>query len=349
MSRDPVNDQKGAMRTRRRASRTACLSLALAALLVGACGASSDPPTTAVAATATPLPSDIAYAVHQREVFGLRADVAWVEAVAADPRASTRTLDIPLLPDEDAAFIARQADMTDVAKAVRSYAAGFPEEFGGVYLDQLHHTAVALWTARPSVHRIAILQLLGRAGPLQVRLVRYTEQALDALQERITADWDWMASIGARPMGAGVEVIGNLVSLQVSSANALAPSLILAHYGVPADMLRVDSDGTGVFLLPRGRIRGTVVTADGSTTTAGDLMLDWSGDGPGECGGGDVGFGVDHGRFELPCSPGGWTIEVTRPRPGEGWEVVGRGHVVVPAGGIVELRIVLDEGAASGS
>ena len=328
-----------------RRQRTMLVAAAILIAVMAACSpapaASPSSPTEAP----EPVPSEIAYAMHQREVFGLRSDREWVEQVAAAPRATTFTLDFPMLPEEDAEFTRRQVDFGTVAAAVKAYAQTVPEAFGGVYIDQPRHVVVALWTATPEVHRIRILERLGGWAPLEARQVRHTEQELNDLVDRIGSDWDWMKGAGALPLSAGTEIIDNLVSLQVSSANPAIGAQILLHYGVGPDILRVDSDGSGVFLLPRGTIEGTVVMADGKPVPGrNELMLQWEADGPGECGVGDMGYGVGTGRFELPCSPGGWTILVMAPVP-DGWEEVGRGHVVVPPGGIVQLRIRLEPGA----
>ena len=323
--------------------------LVAAAILIAVVAASSPAPVASPSSpteATEPVPFEIAYAMHQREVFGLRSDRAWVEQVAADPRATTFTLDFPMLPEEDAEFTRRQVDFGTVAAAVKAYAQTVPEAFGGVYIDQPRHVVVALWTATPEVPRIRILARLGGWAPLEARQVRHTEQELDDLVDRIGSDWDWMKGAGALPLSAGTEIIDNLVSLQVSSANPAIGAQILLHYGVGPDILRVDSDGSGVFLLPRGTIEGTVVMAGGKPVPGrNELMLQWEADGPGECGVGDMGYGVGTGRFELPCSPGGWTILVMTPVPDDGWEEVGRGHVVVPPGGTVELRITLEPGA----
>lgn len=169
-------------------------------------------------------------------------------------------------------------------------------------------------------------------------------QELQALQDRITADADWMRGIPA--VWVGVGIIGGSVDLEISSANPMAETYILAHYGVTADVLKVYSDGTGIRLSPRGTIRGTVVTAAGLVPGPNQLQVDWAGEvAGGECGIGDMGYGVlDTGRFELPCAAGGWTIRVLVLIPNADWLEVGRGHVLVPAGGTVGLRITLDPG-----
>ena len=331
---------------------------AIAILVAVACGTPTPPSTPAAAqplesaqASAgsleppSTLPAEIQHAIDQRQRFGLRSDLAWVEALAVDPRATIQFLDFPMLPEEVAAVQAQQAGYDAVIHAVNRYAAGFLDEFGGVYIDNQNHVVVALWTARVDTHRIGILDQLGRMGPLRVRQVRYSERVLRALQEKIGGDLDWIRILQARTLSVGVDTIANLVDMEISSRDPVAAGIVAAHYGVPPDMLRVTSDGTGVALMPWGTVKGTVVTTGGHAPGANSLILRWRSDGPGDCGGGDIGYGVGaDGSFELPCIVGTWTMFVQAMEPG-GWTDVGHGQVVVPANGTVHVRIVLDAGA----
>jgi hypothetical protein len=339
------------------------LAIAVAVLLaVGGCGSTpsptaSDPAGTpavdgsasaAAAGVGAPIEEDIAHAMSQRKLFGLRSDEAWVRQIAADPRARTQLLDFPMLPEEETEFEARQSSYESVAAAVNAYAADHRAEFGGVWIDQPRHTVVAAWTANPELHRLGILASLRAAGPLEVRLVRYTEQQLTDLTDRLFMDRGWYATIPAAPLGGGADTMNNRVDFEISSANPQAAVLILAHYGVGPDVLHISSDGTGIRLQPRGKIEGRVTTADGKEPGENQLMLNWSSDRPaagaGDCGD-MVGYGVaPDGAFELPCAPGGWTITV-QASSGDGWVDVGSGHAVVPAGGTVKLMITLEKGA----
>jgi len=294
--------------------------------------------------SAAPLESDIAYAISQRKSFGLRADEAWVRAVATDPRATIDTLDFPMLPEESAEFLARQASFEDVAAAAQAYGEAHANEFGGVWIVQERHVVVTAWTANPDIHRIGILAQLGKAAPLETTLVRYSEAELRALQDRMTNDRDWLGTIPALMTSSGVEIMSNIAVLTISSANPAAPAMILAHYGAPPDKLRVDSDGTGTLLQPRGTVHGHVVVAGGGGIPGNnDWMISWASDHPtnGDCG--DMtGLGVDrNGGFDLPCAPGGWTISVQTLK-GDSWVDIGAEHVVVTPGRDIDLTITVD-------
>jgi hypothetical protein len=338
-----------------------------AALLVVACGspgpsempsavapiAASSPDRDPVASPSRAATGDdeeaIAYAISQRKLFGLRSDEAWVRQVATDPRARTQLLDFPMLPEEEEAFGRLQASYDDMIAAVQGYAATRQDVFGGVWIDNEGHTIGTAWTTTPDIHRLAILASAGVSGPLEARLVRYSEKELRALQDRIGSDWDWLREIHAAPETAGVDIIANIAEVSISSANPLAPALILAHYGVPADMLRVVSDGTGILLRKRGTVHAIVLTADGKAPRARGLWPLWTPDRPlgsGDCGN-ETGLGVaPDGTFEIDCAPGGWTFEI-RTEGGIAQPVIGRGHVVVPEGGDVSLTITLDTGAGT--
>jgi len=336
-------------------ARGAAALLGLAVLL-GACSGTpaatpitSAPPSASTAdiSAGASLDPAITYAISQRKQFGLRSDLAWVLAVATDPRARMQRLDFLMLPEEEAAFDQRQTDYDAVVAAVQVYASDKADVFGGVYLDQVAHTVVALWTDNPVMHRIGILAQLHASGPLVTRQVRYSEKQLRDLQDRISSDWDWMRGIGALATGVGADIIANATSLEISSTNAAAPGMIRTHYGVPADMLKIDSDGSGILLQPRGMIEGTVRTAEGKAPGENGLDLRWKPDvaNGGDCGS-EVGLGLaPDGAFKLPCAPGGWTISLKVSVAGDGWADVGSAHVVVPPGDTVKLLITLKPGA----
>jgi hypothetical protein len=161
---------------------------------------------------------------------------------------------------------------------------------------------------------------------------------LDALIERMIADRRWFATIGAAFSAAGVKA--NRIDLDISSANADAPGLIAAHFGVPAEVLNVTSDGTGIQLLHTGWVHLHIARSDGSEPADNDYSLDWVSDRPGpgsgHCGR-EVGFLVAwDGVMDLPCAPGGWTIFVT-----DGPDRIGSGHAVVASDATVDLAIAL--------
>ena len=327
----------------------------LAAMLVG-CGSTvpRTPPAATEPPTATPEPppgqsdEEIHDAMRERQDFGLRADEAWVRSVAADPNSTTDLLAIPLTKAEAIEFQGRQERLSGVAGLAQRYAADHPEQFAGLFIDQQHKLVVIQFTGDIERHRAELAKLIpGEAEPLAVRLAANSKADLEALMERISSDTDWFKTVDAAFSSAGLDEMTNQVDMEISSANPAAPALILQHFGVGPAVLRIESDGTGILLQPRGKVRGRVLLANGKPPPAdSSLGLDWSPDvpapGSGACGIGDMGFGVGQdGRFELPCAPGGWTIKVFKETP-NGRKLVGQGHVVVPPGLAVNVVIHLD-------
>jgi hypothetical protein len=305
----------------------------------------ASPSPSSAPATLEPLPSDpeLRHIVELRRSAGLRADLEWIAAVAADPRATTFLLAIPLLPEEEADVIARGEDADAVGQAVREYASAHADEFGGLYIDQESGAGVVtLWTGHLAEHEAAIRARTAPRSRVDFRLARYSEAYLRSLQDRISSDVDWMTELPAQWQSVGVDVINNRTLLTVSSANPNAVALIEEHFDV-GDALVVESDGTGAALVPWGWIAGSVRTAGGEVPGPADYYLRWRSSDLRQCGVGDVAYGLaPDGTFKLPCQAGTWTIEVTVPS-GNGWRPIGEGTVDVSASRTVRLDIVLSE------
>lgn len=341
--------------------RRAIVGVGIAVLLM-ACTSAGDPGTptpapssgsTAAASpaapptppTAEPLPSEpeLRHTVELRRSLGLRADLAYIEAVARDPRATTMYLAIPLLPEEEADVAARYEDANAVAVIVKEYAAAHAGEFAGVYIDMESGAGfVTLWTDHLADHEAAIRAKLGPSSRVAFREVRFSERYLQVVQGQVVADREWMASIPAAMQSADVDTIRNVAVLSVSSAHPRAVELIEAHFDL-GEAFEVVSDGTGVALIPWGEVVGRVRTAAGDTPGPADYYLRWRTSDARRCGVGDVGYGLaEDGSFTIPCQAGTWTIEVTIPH-GDGWRAIGEGTVDVPANGTAKLDIILTE------
>lgn len=189
---------------------------------------------------------------------------------------------------------------------------------------------MSLWTSDAEGHLAEMLAIAGADAPIGVRLVRWTDKELRDLQDRVDPRWPGFGEAEARLMGVGASTTGNVLEIEVSSANPDAPRLIAdglaAELGVPVEMLSVESDGTGVELLGTGWVRGVVVTSDGSRPRG-----SWSIDGEpvtiGYCGGGDIGYGIGRrGEFRIPCKVGAYRMQVWTYRDGR--VVLGESPVV---------------------
>lgn len=340
-----VNDKRRPGR-----SGTACVSLLVAVVagLLSACTIDASATSEPAPVIETPSPNE-SDAVRFRKEVGLRSDVAWVRSVAANPAASSVEFAIPMMPEEIAELNARGANADAVVGIVQAYAAEHADEFGGLYLDQAQGggAVTSLWTAHLDQHAAAILTLVRPGARIAFRPARFTEAELNALQGRISTDWEWMRVVDIAWVGSGVDVIGNRVEIYLSSTRPDAAAIVAAHYAVPPGMLSVISDGTGAALIPRGTVRGRVLDQalqPPGAAFAGELILQWTSDGPGDCGGpGDIGFGVEpDGTFQVPCQAGGHTIMIQIGVPGVGWQTIASGHVVAVGDATVGLEIRLD-------
>jgi hypothetical protein len=270
-----------------------------------------------------------------------------VRFVAGSPLASGLDFGVPLLPAEVTELNARAANAEAIAGVIQRYAAAHADEFAGVYIDQEGGggAVTTLWTGHLEEHAAAIRSAVRPNARIAFRMATFTHRDLRALQDRIGADWDWMRTLGIAPMGAGIDVIANRLEVDVSSANPGAAEIVMAHYGDAAAMMTVISDGTGAALIPRGTVKGRVLDSLGKPPgdlLAGQLILQWTSDGPGDCGGGDVGFGLaGDGSFELPCQAGGHTIIVQIGVPNADWKTLGSGHVIAAGNATVSVLIKL--------
>jgi hypothetical protein len=320
-----------------------------AALVTPASTPAAEPSPTQTPApspnTLGPLPSDpmLRHTVELRRAMGLRSDLEWIAAVAADPRATTYLLEIPLLPEEEANVVAASIDADTVGAVVKDYAAAHVDEFGGLYIDrETGAGVVTLWTDHLAGHEAAIRARLAPASRVSFRSVRFSERYLRSVQRDIEADLEWMSAIPAQWQMVSDDVIHNTVLLSVSSANPRAVALIEEYFDL-GEALTVISDGTGVALIEWGEITGRVRTAAGDVPPAAPYYLRWYSADTRRCGVGDVAYGIDDkGSFTLPCQAGAWTIEVTVPS-GDDWRPIGSGTVVVAPNATATLEITLEE------
>jgi hypothetical protein len=292
----------------------------------------------------------LAHAIDMRRGAGLRHDLAYVIAAQTDPRARINLLDFPLYPEEEEVLLANMNEQDAIAAIVESYARHFEAEYGGLYIDREDRPGyvTALWIDHLAEHEAAIRALIGDRSLFAVREVKYPHAELRSFQDMIAKDMQsgWVDDIPADLQAVGVDVKKNILFVEVSSANPDAVSIIEAQYDL-GDRLRVTSDGTGAALLSWGTVQGLVLGPGGERLEGEQngaeplpLMLAEIGDSPGECGGGDIGYGVDgRGRFEFPCQVGMRTIVIRNEHAYE--EILARVTVPVRADETVKVRIQL--------
>jgi hypothetical protein len=310
-------------------------------------------PAPSTPPTEEPLPSDLdpslRHAIEFRRDLGMRHDLAYVLQAAKDPAARNMLLDFPMYPEEEAKLMAEQADTDVVVPIVQAHAAANADEFGGLYIglgDERDDGVVTLWTGHLAEHEAAIRARLDPENRVAFRRVRYSEAFLRGIQDRISGDWDWLISVPAAPLGVGVDILENVVSMQVSSADPQAEAMIREHYGL-GEEIRIESDGTGAHLLPYGKVVGVVLGPDGKPIKVDkEFMLDYVSTDPGVCGGGDIGYGVrEDGTFEYPCQIGTRTIQLKQLKGANDseWVVIGEATVRLIGSGAVRVIIRLSE------
>jgi hypothetical protein len=310
---------------------------------VFACAEQASPPSVEPAEPSVEAPdglspAEVAQAVTLRREFGLREDEAWIRAVAANP---TAVLDfgVPLMPFERDEIMRRPNGEEALTTALQDYLAKHADVSGGIYIDQASGGIVTiLVTDDPGPHEVAIAEIVGPDAPVAVRQVRWTEAELVDLQDRISADDAFLASLPARMKSSGVFIIENVVELSISSAVPDAGERIAAHFGANG-MLRVDSDGTGILLQPTGRILGRVIAPSGTDFT--NLSPQFEADV--DIGARDaMGISVQpDGTFVIErLPPATYTVTILEFGDVENTEV-GRGTVVLPPGAAVALEIPL--------
>jgi hypothetical protein len=175
-------------------------------MVLGACvsaGGSGSPPPT----NATPTTAEIEAASRFRATFGLRFDVAWIQAVHNAPNADT-TFGIPLLPDEAAKVRAAQVAANAVSDIVAAYGRTVPDDWAGMYVDQTAGgTVVARFEANVEAHQAALEALLPAGARVDVRAATWTEEELRSFISRVEKERDWYATIGTELVTVEIAVL----------------------------------------------------------------------------------------------------------------------------------------------
>jgi hypothetical protein len=241
-----------------RGSRSIALAL-ITALLVGSCG---ERPMPAASIVATPAPSillsDLNAWVSFRLVYGLRADVEWVVAVASDPNAVT-DFGPPLLSHEVQQVLDAQAGASALLPLARRYAGRYQADFVGIWIEG--PVVVLGFADHVAERRAEVASLFG--DKVAVREVRYSRSELqgflDAVdRERgpnadacdtisddnplVTAQCDvdgidWFETIGVEVSGVYIDEVANQVEIRYHALTKAVETAMRLHLGA-GDWLR---------------------------------------------------------------------------------------------------------------
>ena len=171
------------------------ITMAVAWIAV-ACGDSAPPPSIApsissAAGTSTIAPppppppfspEELDEAAQFRSGYGLRADNAWILAVArADAaRAGIEEFGVPLMPFEIQALHARRTDR-DVLRQIGEYGDIHLDQYAGAHVDQRQSMGfVVMFTGSLERHQTTLAGLLPEGVHLDLVLVRWSTRELDA-------------------------------------------------------------------------------------------------------------------------------------------------------------------------
>ncbi len=327
------------------------ITMAVAWIAV-ACGDSAPPPSIApsissLAGTSTippppPLsPEDMDEAAQFRSRYGLRADDAWILAVArADAaRAGIEEFGVPLMPFEIHALHARRTDR-DVLRQIGEYGDIHSDQYAGAYVDQRQSMGfVVMFTGSLERHRTTLAGLLPEGVHLDPVLVRWSTRELDAFQAHVEADLGWTGPLGVRFLTAGRRITEDVVYVRYFGPEEAASS-ISDYYGNPP-WLAVERDGPLPWLGPRGDLVIDVVDAHGGPmpgVECGFRPLD-----PDAEEGGAMPYGTDErGRCILRNLPAvRYEITLSQQVADDRVEVRRRLEVALPPGGRL-IRVQLD-------
>lgn len=159
--------------------------------------------------------------------WGLRADEAWVQQVADDPNSVSSPLGIPVTPDEAQELQRMIAESPRTALIM--YGAREHQQFGGLWVNEPGVGMVLLFTGDLDRHRQALNEL-ANGQPFGVRLCRFSEEELRALQDSLVSEVE--RTPGLQMMSIGVDTKNNVVVLEGKSNDpALGQRLEAAHGG----------------------------------------------------------------------------------------------------------------------
>ena len=161
------------------------------------------------------------------------------------------------------------------------------------------------------------------------------------LQQRIVDGRALLDAIPARMKTSSTDVIANQVELTISSAVPDASARIIAQFGAEEGQLRVVWDGTGLLLLPTGRVEGRITAPPGVDVQSLSPQYETDVDIGGR---NSIGIGVrPDGNFTInDLPPARYRIFVLEALA-DGNREVASAEVVVPPGAAASVDLVYEE------
>lgn len=216
--------------------------LAAALVAVSACGASGVEEVEVIPTLPSVEPSrrvlsdaEIADAVETRRLYGLRADEAWVRAVAADPAAEAGIIlfGIPLTSAEQADIRARRWD-EDLLRQAQAYCRSASEDCAGTYINLKGSGVIVDIAHNVSRHRATLRNLVTNPKLIEIHEVTWSMAELQGFMEQVESERPWFARIGVEFMQVDRAVTDNFVHVDYMARTEAPSATIEAHFGNPS-------------------------------------------------------------------------------------------------------------------
>lgn len=179
------------------------------------------------------VPAEIAEAIALRADLGLRADVDHVQAVQAAADSIRHEIGLLLTPGE-ADELDRRFEAQDQLGALTAYGAEHRDTFGGLYIDQAAGGDVVMLFTRDVERHARVASALAPAGmTVRVRQVDFAEAELTEVLDGL--DFEALGP-GVEMVGAGVDTIRNVATLEVKTNDAGFEQRTESEYGGRLDV-----------------------------------------------------------------------------------------------------------------
>ena len=212
-------------------------------------------------------PDDVEAWTEFRRRYGLRRDLDWLRAVAADPR-STSEFPLPLMPAEVASVVQHDVAASGLAPALEGYGRGF-DEFAGVVVDG--PMIEIRFTTGVEEHRALLDAMFPGSDRIRVEGASYSLSRLEALAGEVEAERDRFPSFGAELFRADAMILANKVRVRYIAPDPTIESDLRAHFGRP-DWLDLEWYRPPAWEGPVGDLTVRAVWPDGRPATA-DCMV----------------------------------------------------------------------------
>ena len=169
-----------------------------------------------------------------RGAFGLRSDVSWIMAVAADAASERGATDfgVPLLPEEIKDLLRRTHATPEIVDVILDYSRTIPDDWIGLKTDPKPGGQVVVAVSRDDDwHQGVLTRLLPEGSRFDVRLVEQSAVELAQFAVRVRADRAWFESIGTRLLGVEIKPIDGVAEIMFAGLDATRSSDIVAHFG----------------------------------------------------------------------------------------------------------------------